>query len=129
MARKRRLEAAEAVTGMPDLNSPLLMTDDELTFWYGLLEQVLNERSANAPLQTAPARRDEGKSEGRREFDAMIFRIADKLKDAPPAPVPPLVLSHAAPSHAEPTEAANAGDGLPASELLKVLRRKLGLER
>jgi hypothetical protein len=116
------------------------MTDEDLLFWYGLLEQILYARSANAAhtsalatdanpgSRTLPAHPDEGKSEDRRDFDNMIFRIADRIAGQPPAPIPPLVLSHAVPPHAEHTEAAPADDDAnAASELLKVLRRKLGV--
>lgn len=141
MSRRRRLEAAESITGKPDLNPPVLMTDEDLLFWFGLLEQTLNARSAEATRaaalsspahpgsRTSPARSDEHKSEARREFDAMIFRIAERLKGAPPSPIPPLVLAYAPPaveSGAQGVAAATAENDLTASELLKVLRRKLG---
>jgi len=105
---------------------PLLMTDEDLLFWYGLLEQALNERSANAPLQTAP--RDEGQSEGRRAFDSMIYRIADRIKDAPRAPIPPLVAAYGANPGTTTRAATSEADELSASELLKVLRWKLGIK-
>lgn len=128
MTKRRRLEALEEITGKPDLNPSLLLTDEDLLFWYGLLEQALNERSANAFKHTAPARRDEDKSDGRRDFDNMIYRIADRIKDAPPAPVPPLVLSHMTnPGSRASSVPTPAEDDLTASELLKVLRGKLRL--
>jgi hypothetical protein len=103
------------------------MTDEELLYWYGLLERALDAK-ANAPLQTAPALGDERQSEGRRAFDSMIYRIADRIKDAPRAPVPPMVVAYGA----NPGSAAEAhtseADELSASELLKVLRWKLGMK-
>jgi hypothetical protein len=134
MTRRRRLEAAEAITGKPDMTLPPLMSDEDLLFWYGLLEEALAARAAsNAPLQRVTARRDEGRSEGRRDFDNMIFRIADRLRDAPPNPIPPLVLAYAAtptnPGSRADVPITSADDDLTASDLLKVLRRKLGLER
>ncbi|HEX7312453.1 MAG TPA: hypothetical protein VF297_00790 [Pyrinomonadaceae bacterium] len=130
MARKRRLEAAEAII-TPDLNPPVLMSDEDYLFWYGLLlEKLEAARSANAPIQTAPARREEDKSEDRRDFDNMIFRIADRLRNAPPSPIPPLVLSHMTnPGSCALSAPVPANDDSTASELLKALRRKLGLER
>lgn len=120
--KKRNLEKVEQIVGVASMTEPpLLMTNVDLLFWYGLLEEALDVR-ANAPIKTAPALNDEGKSEGRRELDAMIFRIADRIRDAPPPPVPPLL--RASPIEARPTPAPY--DNVTARELLQVLRRKLG---
>lgn len=123
MTKKRRLEAAEAITGQPDMNPPQLMSDVDLIFWYKLLEQAIDVRvRANAPIKTALARSDEGKSEGRLALENYLGKIADRIKDAPPPPVPPLL--RASPIEARPTPAPY--DNVTASELLQVLRRKLG---
>lgn len=124
--KKRNLEKVEQIVDVASMTEPpLLMTNVDLLFWYGLLEEALDAR-ANAPIKTAPARNDEGKSEGRRWLESYIAKIADRIKDAPPPPpVPPLLrASGQSPIEARPKPAPY--DNVTASELLQVLRRKLG---
>lgn len=123
--KKRNLEKVEQIVDVASMTEPpLLMTNVDLLFWYGLLEEALDAR-ANAPIKTAPARSDEGKSEGRRWLESYIAKIAFRIKDAPPPPVLPLLMpSGQSPVEARPTPAPY--DNVTASELLQVLRRKLG---
>lgn len=127
--KKRNLEKVETLANTSSLTEPpLLMTDEELLYWYGLLEEALGAK-ADAPVATEPARTDEGATETRREFDSLIFRIADRLRDAPRAPVPPLVMSYGSNTVAcAEVHASEADDEVSASELLKVLRWKLGVK-
>lgn len=125
--KKRNLEKVEAIDRSTITQPPVLMTDADLKLWYGLLEEVLAERKAKrqSDQATTALANDISKSEGRKEFDSMIARIADRLRDAPPFPVPPLVLQHRG-VQIDPVKpiANDIEQEMPLAELLRDLMRK-----
>jgi hypothetical protein len=119
MTRKRRLEAVEAITGKPDMNPPILMSDEDMLFWYALINDALDAK-ANASIKNSePMPRAGNKSKGRLELEAMIFRVADRLKNAPK---PPLALQ-AIKSPFEVKPQANAEDEPPELLLARLLKK------
>lgn len=125
-SKKRNLEKVEQVANASSLyEPPRLMSVEDMLHWYSLLDAALADRQANATHEPIP---NKPRSAARIEFDEMIFRIADKIKDAPPLPVPPLVLSCQAARSDVTTSAtvteANADD-VPLHELLSRLMRKV----
>jgi hypothetical protein len=91
---------------------PILMSVEDLLYWYRLLEEALANpnRNSEQPL-------DKPKSEARLEFDAMIFRISERWKG-----VPPFVLTSSAPGALALSD-TQANE--PPEYLLATLLRKL----
>lgn len=125
-SKKRNLEKVEQIINASSMTEPpQLMSDEDLLYWYRLLEEALSAR-VNAPIKTAPACRDEDNSEGRRALESYIATIAKRIKGAPRPPVPPLVLNQerAGQCAAEaPTQTAT-DNGETAEALLARLMRK-----
>ena len=75
--RKRKLEAIEALDRSEMTKPPLLMTNEDLMFWYSKLEAALKNRTAKPQKDPQPDATEQ-KSEARLEFENMISRIVDR---------------------------------------------------
>lgn len=108
--KKRNLEKVEAVATASTMNDPpFLMTKDEVKFCYSLL--------ANRQPQNS----ERIMSEAKRDLIIMLDRIADRWKNAPPPPVPPLALDKSCPGSDMNTASAKRADepDIPLHQLIK----------
>jgi len=124
--KKSNLEKVEAIDRSTMAQPPFVMAN-EILFFQDLRQRVLAAiaNKSGVVKSIAPELRQDDKTEGRIEIETMICRIADRIKNAPPLPVPPLVLTYAAPEQVQDVPGAHA-EGESVSDVpLHVLLRDL----
>lgn len=97
--KKRNLEKVEAVANASSSHAP---TPEESTEFVSYCQRLVLKREANPHTSGEPRPTNEPKSEARRELEAYIETVADRLRGARPRAA--LDVEHSARSDAEAKE-------------------------